>query len=67
MKDIVDIAIPVFMGLTFLVLCAGIVNLFRGARAGNAGNLSNLLMRWRVLLQFIVICLIAASAFLFQR
>lgn len=67
MKEIIDIAIPVVMGLTFLVLCAGIVNLFRSGRAGDTGSLSNRLMRWRVLLQFIVICLIAASAFLFQR
>ena len=67
MKDFIDIAIPVFMGLTFLVLVAGIVNLFRSGRGGNTGSLSNRLMRWRVLLQFVVICLIAASAFLFQR
>lgn len=65
MKDILETAIPVFMALTFLVLCAGLVTLFRSG--GGSRNMSNILMRWRVLLQFIVICLIAAAAFLFQR
>jgi len=65
MKDILETAIPVFLALTFLVLCAGLVNLFRSGSENR--NMSNLLMRWRVLLQFIVICLIAAVAFLFQR
>lgn len=64
MSQFFDYAIPFFMGATFLVLCAGLVTLFR---TGNkARNTSNLLMRWRVLLQFIVICLIAASALLFH-
>ena len=65
MQEIVNIAIPIFMGLTFLVLCAGLVNLFRNG--GTSRNMSQLLMRWRVLLQFIVVCLIAASAFRFSR
>lgn len=65
METIIDYAIPAFMAATFLVLCAGIFTLFRGGNT--TGNTSNLLMRWRVLLQFIVICLIAAAAFLFQR
>lgn len=65
MREIIDYAIPVFMGATFLVLCAGLFTLFRSGNT--ARNTSNLLMRWRVLLQFIAICLIAAAALLFQR
>lgn len=65
MKDIVETAIPVFMALTFLVLCAGLVTLFRSGSGSR--SMSNLLMRWRVFLQFIVVCLIAAAAFFFQR
>ncbi|MFC3231390.1 twin transmembrane helix small protein [Marinibaculum pumilum] len=65
MLEIVNTAIPVFLVLTFLVLVAGLVNLFRSG--GTNRNMSQILMRWRVLLQFIVVCLIALAAFLTQR
>ena len=47
-----------------LVLCVGIFALFRGGRFNR--SYSNLLMRWRILLQFIVICLIAVASFAFR-
>lgn len=57
--------IPVFTGITFLVLLIGIVALFRGGKFG--ANWSNRLMRLRVLFQFIVIVLIAAASWFASR
>jgi hypothetical protein len=64
MQNVVNTLIPVFAVLTFLVLCVGIFALFRGGRFNR--SYSNLLMRWRILLQFIAICLIAVAAFAFR-
>ena len=47
-------------GLVFLVLAAGLINLLRT----DGGNTSQMLMRWRVGLQFVAIVVIAASAWL---
>jgi hypothetical protein len=52
MQSIVHTLIPVFAGATFLVLCVGIFALFRGGRFNR--SYSNLLMRWRILLQFLI-------------
>ena len=51
-----------FFGYTAftLVLAAGLINLLRT----DGGNTSQLLMRWRVGLQFVAIVLIVASAWL---
>ncbi len=65
MKQVFDILIPLFTGITFLVLLVGIVALFRGGKFG--ANWSNRLMRMRVLFQFIVILLIAAASFFATR
>lgn len=64
MQTLVHNLIPIFAVATFLVLCVGIFALFRGGRFNR--SYSNLLMRWRILLQFIVICLIAVASFAFR-
>lgn len=64
MQAFIHNLIPVFAIGTFLVLCVGIFALFRGGRFNR--SYSNLLMRWRILLQFIVICLIAVASFAFR-
>ncbi len=45
------IVLPVAVGAVALVLLAGLVNMMRGG----SPNLSQKLMRWRVLLQFVAI------------
>jgi hypothetical protein len=45
------IVLPVAVGAVALVLLAGLVNMMRGG----SPNLSQTLMRWRVLLQFVAI------------
>ncbi|HLT76115.1 MAG TPA: twin transmembrane helix small protein [Ferrovibrio sp.] len=64
MQNIVQALIPVFAVATFLVLCVGIFALFRGGRFNR--SYSNLLMRWRILLQFIAIILIGVATFVFR-
>lgn len=46
--------IPVALGLVAIVLILGLVNMVRGGSA----NTSQLLMRWRVVLQFIAIVIV---------
>ncbi len=65
MSAILNTLIPVFTGITFLVLLIGIVALFRGGKFG--ANWSNRLMRMRVLFQFIVVLLIAAASWFASR
>lgn len=65
METIVKSLIPIFALATFLVLCVGIFALFRGGRFNQ--SYSNLLMRWRILLQFVAVILIAIAAFFFRH
>lgn len=65
MQATLNAMIPVVIAATFLVLCVGIFALFRGGRFNR--SYSNLLMRWRILLQFIAICLIAVASLLMRR
>jgi len=65
MRDMIHILIPFFMVATFLVLCVGIFALFRGGRFNR--SYSNQLMRWRILLQFIAIILIAIAGLMLGR
>ena len=55
--NIFDYLIPAAIFLVLLVLLAGLWNMMRG---GNP-NLSQKLMRWRVILQFAAIILIMGS------
>lgn len=60
MSIILNNAAYIGAGLVFVVLCAGLLNLLRM----DGGNTSQMLMRWRVGLQFAVIVLIVASAWI---
>lgn len=52
--------VPVAIIAVFVVLVLGLVNLIRG---GNS-NRSQMLMRWRVILQFIAIVIIVVTIYL---
>ena len=60
MSEILNNTATIVAFLVFLVLVAGLINLLRT----DGGNTSQLLMRWRVGLQFVAIVLIVASAWL---
>jgi hypothetical protein len=51
--------IPVALAAVTLVLFAGLWNMLRGG----SPNLSQTLMRWRVVLQFIALCLVMAAIY----
>lgn len=57
--------VPLFTGITFVILLIGIIALFRGGKFNR--NWSNRLMRMRVLSQFIVIMLILAASYFVVR
>lgn len=60
MPEILNNTATIVAFLVFLVLVAGLINLLRT----DGGNTSQILMRWRVGLQFVAIMLIVASAWL---
>lgn len=53
---------PIAVLLVLLVLIAGLWNMMRG----NNANLSQTLMRWRVGLQFVALCILMAAMY-FKR
>ena len=55
--SIFDYLVPIAVGAVFVVLCLGIINMFRGG----SPNRSQMLMRWRVVLQFIAIIIIMGA------
>ncbi|MCX2724862.1 twin transmembrane helix small protein [Roseibium salinum] len=61
MGEFVNILIPIGLAAVALVLLLGILNMFRNG----PGNRSQLLMRWRVGLQFLVIILVMGSLYFF--
>lgn len=61
MQQIIDILIPIGMAAVVLVLLMGIWNMMRGG----PGNRSQMLMRWRVGLQFLVIVLMMGGIYFF--
>ncbi len=61
MAEFVHILIPIGLDAVALVLLLGILNMFRNG----PGNRSQLLMRWRVGLQFLVIILVMGSLYFF--
>jgi hypothetical protein len=52
--NIFDYLVPVAVGAVFIVLLAGLWNMMRGG----SSNLSQKLMRWRVVLQFLAVVII---------
>jgi len=55
--------VPIAVGAVALVLVMGLANMLRGG----SPNTSQLLMRWRVVLQFIAIVIIMATIWLMQK
>ena len=55
--NIFNYLVPVAVGAVFLVLLLGLWNMMRGG----PGNRSQLLMRWRVILQFVAIVVIMTA------
>ena len=61
MADILSAYIvPLAIAAVAVVLVLGLYNMLRGG----SPNLSQKLMRWRVVLQFIALCLVMAALFL---
>ncbi len=58
-----DYLVPVAVGAVFVVLVLGLWNMMRGGSA----NTSQKLMRWRVILQFVAVCLIMAAIWFANR
>jgi hypothetical protein len=63
MEVLTNYAIPVALAAVAIVLLLGLWNMMRGGSA----NTSQLLMRWRVILQFIALCLVMAAIWLSGR
>ncbi|MEQ8745949.1 twin transmembrane helix small protein [Pyruvatibacter sp.] len=59
-----DYLIPLALAAVAIVLGAGLINMWRGGGEAAASR-SQMLMRWRVILQFVAILIIIA-AFWFQ-
>lgn len=62
MEEALRIALLVSFGLLFVILAMGIINLVR--TDAKQQSRSNRLMRLRVLVQFIVICILVAIGFI---
>lgn len=54
MDSIVPTLVPIAVGAVAIVLILGLVNMLRGGSAG----MSQTLMRWRVILQFLAVIVI---------
>lgn len=59
----VSYAVPFAVGAVAVVLLLGLVNMMRGGSSGT----SQKLMRWRVGLQFVAICVIMVTVWLMGR
>ena len=60
METLTRFAIPIALAAVAVVFLAGLWNMLRGG----SPNTSQLLMRWRVVLQFIALCLVMAAIYL---
>jgi len=63
MNGIFNYIVPVALGAVALVLVLGLVNMMRGG----SGNRSQLLMRWRVILQFVAIIVMMTALYFGTR
>ena len=59
MENIALLLSPLAIVLVFIVLCFGLWNMLRGDNP----NLSQKLMRWRVILQFAAVCLLMITVY----
>jgi len=60
MEHVVRLAIPFALAAVAIVLMLGLWNMMRGG----SPNLSQTLMRWRVILQFVALCIVMAAIYL---
>ncbi|MEI6573776.1 MAG: twin transmembrane helix small protein [Alphaproteobacteria bacterium] len=60
MSGLIDWAAPVAVAAVAVVLAFGLLNMLRGGSA----SLSQTLMRWRVILQFVAIVIVMAVIYL---
>lgn len=65
MAEFFEMLIPFVLGVVFLILAAGIFVMLRGGRVNQ--NWGNRLMRWRVMAQFVAICIVMAALYFAQR
>jgi hypothetical protein len=63
MADILQRLAPLAVAAVAVVLVLGLVNMMRGG----SGNRSQLLMRWRVMLQFTAIVVVMAALYFSSR
>ena len=64
MRDIASYGlVPLMLATVAIVLGLGLFNMMRGGSA----NLSQKLMRWRVILQFVAICAVMLTVWLTAR
>ena len=55
--NVLDYLVPLAIGAVFIVLLMGLWNMMRGG----SPNRSQTLMRWRVILQFVAVCVIMGA------
>lgn len=60
MEILTKYAIPLALAAVGIVFLLGLWNMMRGG----SPNTSQLLMRWRVVLQFVALCLVMAAIYL---
>ncbi len=63
MADFVQKLAPLAVGAVAVVLLLGLINMMRGG----SSNTSQLLMRWRVILQFVAIIVVMTALFFSQH
>jgi predicted MFS family arabinose efflux permease len=61
--QILNYAIPIALAAVGIVLLLGLWNMMRGG----SPNRSQMLMRWRVVLQFIALCLVMAAVYIMYK
>jgi hypothetical protein len=63
MEYLTKFAIPIALAAVAIVLGLGLWNMLRGG----SPNLSQTLMRWRVILQFVALCIVMLTIYLMGR
>lgn len=63
MENFSFVLVPVGFAAVTLVLLLGLWNMMRGDNP----NLSQKLMRWRVILQFVAVCAVMAAIYVVQK
>ena len=60
--NVLEYLVPVAIGAVFIVLILGLWNMMRGGSSSR----SQTLMRWRVILQFVAVCVIMGAIWFSQ-